>query len=122
VENLIPIEMLARQVIIIDDEKDFCKLLENYFLKKKYKVEVYYLLNEGLKALEKHSSGILFLDNNLPDGLGWQKFAELREIYPGLKLHLLSGYNYIRTAIPGNDHVKYWHKPINFTDLDEYFR
>jgi two-component system, OmpR family, response regulator len=121
-KNLIFIAMLRKQVIIIDDEKDFCKLMESYFLKRKYNVEVYYLLNEGLKALENHSTGIVFLDNNLPDGLGWQKISELREIYPGLKLHLLSGYNYISTAISGNDHVKFWHKPISFTELDEYFK
>ena len=114
--------MLLKQVIIIDDEKDFCKLMENYFLKKKYKVEVYYLLNDGLKALENHSSGIVFLDNNLPDGLGWQKFTELRETHPGLILHLLSGYNYISTAIPEKGHVKFWQKPINFAELDEYFK
>ena len=35
---------------------------------------------------------ILFLDNNLPDGIGWEKAAGLIEQYPGLQVHLISAY------------------------------
>lgn len=114
--------MPPKKVIIIDDEKDLCLLLENYFVKKNYKVEVYNFLNDGLKAIEENESGIVFLDNNLPDGLGWQKINELHETYPGLKLHLLSGYNYMSTAIPKSNQIKFWQKPISFSDLDTYFK
>jgi DNA-binding NtrC family response regulator len=122
VKNFILPAMSIKKVIIIDDEKDFCLLMQNYFIKKNYTVEIYYLLKEGLKALENHQQGIVFLDNNLPDGLGWQMVEELYDMYPNLKLHLLSGYNYMSKAIPQSERVKFWQKPININELDKYFK
>ena len=113
--------MKREKILIIDDEKDFCQLLKNYLERKNYQVEVYNLLNDGLHAIEKHSAGIVFLDNNLPDGLGWEKIADLRERYPELKIHLLSGYHYTSSAINRGDQIQVWQKPISFNDLDRYF-
>jgi two-component system, OmpR family, response regulator len=113
---------MLKKVYIIDDEKDFCQLLKNYLQKKNYEVEVYYLLQDGMKALADNPSGIVFLDNNLPDGLGWEKITELNDNYPELMLHLLSGYHYTNAALHAGNHIKMWQKPISFVDLDKYFK
>ncbi|ERR1700722_5210174 len=114
--------MISKKVLIIDDEKDLCRLLKDYFLKKNYEVEVHYLLHEGLKALESQVAGIVFLDNNLPDGLGWEKISELKEKYPDVRLHLLSGYHYTITAVPKGGAINVWQKPLSFSELDKYFK
>jgi two-component system OmpR family response regulator len=113
--------MPLNKVFIIDDEKDLGQLLKNYFVKKHYEVEVYHLLHEGLQALEKHQAGIVFLDNNLPDGLGWEKINELHERFPDVRLHLLSGYNYTKIPMPKEAKIKVWQKPLSYSDLDSYF-
>ena len=114
--------MASKKVFIIDDEKDFCLLMKTYFEKKHYDVETFYLLHDGMKAIETHPDCTVFLDNNLPDGLGWEKIAELAEQYPGIKLHLLSGYHYTKIAFPKDTFIKVWQKPISFADLDKSFK
>jgi len=61
------------RVLIIDDETDFCLLMKNYFIRKNYEVHIFHTLEEGMKNMEKIKPDIIFLDNNLPDGLGWEK-------------------------------------------------
>src|SRR5579864_9629103 len=106
--------MPLKRLFIIDDEKDFCQLLKGYFVKKNYEVEVYNLLQDGLKALENQESCTVFLDNNLPDGLGWEKIGELHEKCPGLRLHLLSGYQYAHNVFRKGAQIKVWQKPVTF--------
>ena len=108
---------MLKRVYIIDDEKDFCHLLKSYLLKKNYEVEVSNLLLDGLKAIENNPYGIVFMDNNLPDGLGWETIGELHDKYPDLKIHLLSGYHYTNTAINRGNQIKVWQKPLNFSGL-----
>lgn len=114
--------MTSRKVFIIDDEKDFCLLMKNYFEKKHYEVETFYLLSDGLKAIENQGECTVFLDNNLPDGLGWEKISDLVEQYPDIHLHLLSGYHYTNISFPKDAYIKMWQKPISFSDLDKSFK
>src|SRR6266498_3498993 len=72
--------MLTRKILIIDDETDFCLLLKAYFSRKKYDVYLSYSLNQGMKLLEEIKPDIIFLDNNLPDGFGWEKVEDIKKI------------------------------------------
>jgi two-component system OmpR family response regulator len=112
---------MLQKVLIIDDEKDLCELLEFYFKKKNYEVHVYHFLKEGLLAVDQFAPCHVFLDNNLPDGLGWEKINELIEKFPAIRLHLLSGYNYSAMSFPKEAHIKIWQKPVTYADLDIYF-
>lgn len=63
---------LRLKVLIIDDEEDLCLLIKTYLSRKDCEVFTAYSLSEGLKKLNDLLPDILFLDNNLPDGLGWE--------------------------------------------------
>ncbi|HPH45847.1 MAG TPA: response regulator, partial [Chryseolinea sp.] len=65
--------MEEKKILIVDDEKDFGILMKTFFSKKKCKVFLANSIAEGLVMLEKERPDYLFLDNNLPDGLGWGK-------------------------------------------------
>ncbi|GAO42413.1 response regulator [Flavihumibacter petaseus] len=82
-----------KKILIVDDEEDLCLLLKIYFTRKKYQVAVANTLNDGLIQLNSWQPDILFLDNNLPDGLGWEKAPELLEKYPDLNIHLISAFH-----------------------------
>ena len=114
--------MVLKKILIIDDEKELCELLEFYFSKKNFEVHTHQLLEDGLAAIDRFAPCHVFLDNNLPDGLGWERIQELIEKYPGISLHLLSGYNYSALYFPKEAHIKVWQKPISYEGLDHYFK
>jgi len=104
--------------MIIDDEVDLCLLMKNYLVHRQYTVHYALTLKEGIDMLDSFQPDILFLDNNLPDGIGWNKAKEIMNHHPRLSLYLMSGY---QPNVPDDlptDKFKVIQKPISFADLD----
>ena len=78
---------------MIDDEIDYCRIMQSYFTRKNYAVSVAYTLEDGLALLNSESPDILFLDNNLPDGKGWSHVENIVEKNPHLRVYLVSAYD-----------------------------
>jgi two-component system, OmpR family, response regulator len=109
-----------KKVLIIDDEEDACLLLKGFFLKKNFEVFCSYTLTDGLQQVSKVHPDIVFLDNNLPDGYGWEASTTILNTNPNLEIHLISAYN--NSMFDYNKmkkEVKIWQKPISFQKLDE---
>lgn len=109
-----------KKVLIIDDEEDACLLLKQFFMKKNFEVFCSYTLNEGLQQVAQVKPDILFLDNNLPDGFGWEASSSILQENPGLEVHLISAYN--NSMLDYNQlskEIKIWQKPISFRKLDK---
>ena len=107
------------KVLIVDDEIDLCLLLKSYFTRKGYQVAIAYTIAKALDELQSFSPDILFLDNNLPDGVGWEQAAGLLEQHPGLQVHLISAYQ-PNTPEKVKSSFKVWEKPLTLKDLDNY--
>lgn len=106
-----------KKILIIDDEKDLCFLMESFLKKNNHSVEIAYTLMDGMERMKTFCADVLFLDNNLPDGNGWEKSKYFFEINPLLKLYLMTGYHsHIPSDIPGKDFIVL-PKPITFADL-----
>jgi len=110
----------VERVLIIDDETDFCLLMKNYFIRKNYEVHISHTLEEGMKNLEKIHPDIIFLDNNLPDGLGWEKTEYICQHFPNTRINLISAYKYDQSFSDKLTSVRIWEKPISLTDLNKY--
>ena len=108
-----------KKVLIIDDEVDLCLLMKTYLTRKNYDVYYFHTLKEGISQVPAIKPDILFLDNNLPDGLGWDKAAYLLEQYPSMQLHLISAYH-PNTPELHSDSFKVWEKPITLRDLESF--
>ena len=108
-----------KKVLIIDDEVDLCLLLKTYLNRRNYEVYYSHTLKEGLSQFKVVHPDILFLDNNLPDGTGWEKAAGLLEQYPSLQVHLISAYK-PNTPEKVNAGFKVWEKPLTLKELDSY--
>ncbi len=106
-----------KTILIIDDEQDLCSLLKVYFSRKNYVVHYTHTLQEGVKEMQNLHPDILFLDNNLPDGIGWMQVETFLKVNPELKLYLMSGYQPRAPEIPGVQ-FQVLTKPISFSDLD----
>ena len=111
---------LAKKILIIDDEADFCLLLRSYFTRRKYEVYFSYSLTQGLQMLDTVHPDVVFLDNNLPDGSGWDVAEEIKSKFPGIELNLISAYRHD----PPNCNmsgIHVWEKPMQLNELSKRF-
>ena len=112
---------VRKKVLIIDDEVDLCLLLKTYLNRRNYEVYYSHTLKEGLSQFSQVMPDILFLDNNLPDGVGWEKAAALLEQYPSLQVHLISAYQ-PNAPEKVTASFKVWEKPLTLKDLDHFMQ
>lgn len=110
---------MKKKVLIIDDERDFGLLLKGFFTKKEYDVSVSYTIEDGMKALEEIKPDFIFLDNNLPDGLGWGKTEYILKNYPQTQLNLITAYHVPKTS---SQTFRILEKPLNIEELDKLFK
>ena len=113
--------MIKVKILSVDDEEDYCLIMKNYFEEKNYDVFLAYNLQNGLKLIKENTPDILFLDNNLPDGEGWQHTTEIVKNYPSLKVNLISAYKPKTNEFDSYSNVRVWEKPISMDSLEELF-
>jgi DNA-binding response OmpR family regulator len=106
--------MKNRKILVIDDEKDFGFLMKSFFSPKNYEVFVAYTLADGMKILAEQNPDIIFLDNNLPDGLGWGKTEYILIHHPLAQLNLISALNVPKTSASS---FRILEKPLKFEEL-----
>lgn len=111
----------GKKVLIIDDEIDLCLLLKGYFLRKNYEVHISHNLEEGLATLENIQPDILFIDNNLPDGAGWESVPKLATDHPDTFICLVSAFHPNPPQMPAGARYIIIEKPIGLNDLDQQF-
>lgn len=112
---------MKQRILIIDDETDFCLIMKNFFSKKGYDVSLAYTLKEGMTILKEFRPHILFLDNNLPDGQGWDAMKEIVEIIPQIRAYLISAHRNNASFIGLNKNIMIWEKPISLSTLNTVF-
>jgi two-component system, OmpR family, response regulator len=110
----------VKKILIIDDERDLCILLRSYLVPLKYEVHIAYTLAEGIQKLEGISPDIIFLDNNLPDGLGWDKVDYIHQNFPSSTINLMSAYRGFPSELNGHPAIKFLEKPISLGSLKNY--
>jgi len=115
--------MLKLKVLIIDDEEDYCGIMKNYFSRRAYSVTVCHTLREGLSQLAESKPDIVLLDNNLPDGKGWNHVESILENHPGVRLYLVSAYYKKEDSFVTADdsRMTIWEKPLSMALLNEHF-
>ncbi|CAN5574375.1 hypothetical protein BH10BAC3_BH10BAC3_14650 [soil metagenome] len=107
-----------KKILIIDDEKDLCLLLKSYLSKRKHDVFVAYRLNEGIAKALEIKPDVIFLDNNLPDGQGWEKTEWLKDQFPMLQIILMSAFKSLPEHLNDENRVHILEKPVSFSTLD----
>ncbi len=111
----------GRKILIIDDEEDLCLLLKEYFLRKNYDVVISHTLQAGKGILKEYKPDILFLDNNLPDGIGWTEAPSFAASFPDTYIVMVSAFHPVIPVMPGNAKYRVIEKPISMSELDKQF-
>lgn len=111
--------MIKVKILIVDDEKDFCLIMKSYFNTKGFEVHLAFTLQDGLNLIKKEKPDILFLDNNLPDGEGWDSTYGILKENPSLKINLISAYKEETNEFNSFSNVHILGKPISIKELEK---
>jgi DNA-binding response OmpR family regulator len=114
--------MGKKKVLIIDDEVDFCLLMQFYLSKKNCEVSISHTLREGLGLVHENVPDIVILDNNLPDGLGWPVARNILDAVPGVHLFLISANKHGNKADYNHNKIDVMEKPISISQIDKFLK
>ncbi len=79
-------------ILILDDEKDICLLL-SIFLKKKFERVVCIHSIQELKDTSLQHYNLIFIDNNLADGSGFDEIETIRKENEKIKIIAISAFD-----------------------------
>lgn len=102
-------------ILLIEDDVPFCKMLENFLVRKSFRVDTAYSANEGkVKANAKHYD-LIITDLRLPDSDGLELVTAFKISHPTIPIILMTGYSDVTTAVKAikNGAVDYISKPFN---------
>jgi DNA-binding response OmpR family regulator len=106
------------KIEIIDDEKDLCFLIKLSLNKKFNKIEYAHTLKDGLNLFEKCNPNWLILDNNLPDGLGWQQADKFLSINKKVNIIYISA-NPDSSIDKKSENFYHFVKPLDINKIAE---
>ncbi len=86
-----------KRILILDDEKDACMLMER-ILRPSYEVVSFTEAKDALDYARAHEVDLAVLDLKLKETTGIQVLEELRKDRPDLKALILTGYPTVQTA------------------------
>ena len=108
--------MKYKKILVIDDEEDFQIIMQNFFTPNGHQVFVAGTIKKGLEILDEEQPDVIFLDNNLPDGLGWERSEFIRAKYPEVELNLISAYHVPKTSTSS---FRILEKPLHFEEMNK---
>ena len=110
--------MESHKVLIIDDEKGFCSLLEEFLSEEGYSVDFAYDGEEGIKKTKTFAPDIILLDYRMPNMDGIQVIKKVREFCstPIICVSAVASKEVIDECIRFGAN-RYLFKPIDLDDM-----
>lgn len=113
--------MKGKRILILDDEKEICFLLSALLKQMGYIPDQAFTIEEALSKFEKNIYDLVFLDLNLPDGLGYHLVPIIKEYNPYSKIIMISAHDgmlkQIQAEVKGIDY--FIDKPFNRAKISE---
>src|ERR1700680_3099679 len=86
-------------ILVVDDERSICELLEITFRKEGYRIEVAHNVEEARRKLESQIFDIVISDVRMPGESGVDLLKLAKEIAPECFFLLITGVPTVETAI-----------------------
>lgn len=83
----------VKRVLIVDDEADICLLLSGLLRRMGYQATCAHFLEEGRRCLRTQDFDAVFLDLNLPDGLGFDLLPNIKGTHNETKVIMISAFD-----------------------------
>jgi DNA-binding NtrC family response regulator len=109
-----------KTVLIIDDEKELCMLMELVLQREHFLAQSIHALEDALNVIQQLKPDYIFLDNHLPDGKGIDFIKRIIETYPGVKIVMMTAYNEKQLNEKAlHEGASYFlHKPFNRNNIE----
>ncbi|WPP51492.1 response regulator [Catalinimonas niigatensis] len=113
--------MKGKRILILDDEKEICFLLSALLKQMGYIPDQAFTIEEALSKFERNAYDLIFLDLNLPDGLGYHLVPVIKKYNQNSKIIMISAHDgmlkQIQSEIKGIDY--FIDKPFNREKISE---
>lgn len=82
---------IKRKVLIVDDDRSFLDMLQNYFVSHQYEVTCAENTSKALAAMREGRFKVVILDYQMPQAKGDDLIAMLQKINPAAKFIIVTG-------------------------------
>ncbi len=108
----------GHKILVIDDEKEFCSLLQEFFEGEGYAVEVSYDGEAGLEKARSFKPDIILLDIRMPHMNGTEALKKIKEFCSALVICVsaITNSEMVKECL-NNGATAYIFKPIDLNDL-----
>jgi two-component system response regulator HydG len=87
------------KILVIDDDRDICSLLNRFLTRKGYTVSENYKGKSSVEYLKENKPDLVLADFRLEDMDGTMLLQKIKEIYPEMPVIIITGYSDIKTAV-----------------------
>ncbi|MDP4129469.1 MAG: sigma-54 dependent transcriptional regulator [Bacteroidota bacterium] len=88
-----------KRILIVDDDRDMCNLLERYLQRKGFDTEAVYTGNRGMSLFREKRFDIVLCDFRLGDMEGREVLTEMKNFNAAIPVIIITGYSDIKIAI-----------------------
>ncbi len=107
-------------LLIIDDDKASCRMLQMHFRGQGHEVSIAHSVDEGLSFSTKPTPDVIILDIRMPGRSGLEGLPDIKQIFVNCRIIMITAFHDMNSTIQamkeGAD--DYIHKPIDLTELD----
>lgn len=91
--------MFMKKILVIDDDRDICLLLNRFLSRRGYEVIEMYTGKKALVWMETNQPNLVMCDYRLGDMDAMEMLTSIKNKYPDLPVIIITGYSDMRTAV-----------------------
>jgi two-component system response regulator HydG len=91
--------MFMKKILVIDDDRDICLLLNRFLTRRGYEVIEMYAGKKALAWLDSNQPNLVMCDYRLGDMDAMEMLTSIKNKYADLPVIIITGYSDMRTAV-----------------------
>jgi two-component system response regulator HydG len=91
--------MFMKKILVIDDDRDICLLLNRFLTRRGYEVIEMYTGKKAIAWLDSNQPNLVMCDYRLGDMDAMEMLTSIKNKYPEVPVIIITGYSDMRTAV-----------------------
>ena len=111
--------MLAPQLLLVDDDIDFCRVMSKAFVRRGFEVTLAHDVQQAVEIALTRSPEFALIDLSMPGESGLALITKLKALDDNTRIVVLTGYASVATAVEAIKlgAIHYLSKPASMTDI-----